>query len=87
MVAKHYGKHFTLETLRERAHISREGVSLLGISRAAESIKFRTTGVKLSFEDLKVEAPLPAISLTLVFLIISLYNAFEVPCNIPSFAM
>lgn len=61
MVAKHYGKHYNLQTLRERSHITREGVSLLGISRAAESIGFRTMGVKLTFEQLHREALLPAI--------------------------
>lgn len=61
MVAKHYGKHYNLQTLRERSHITREGVSMLGISRAAESIGFRTMGVKLTFDQLLVEAPLPAI--------------------------
>ena len=61
MVARHHGKHYNLETLRERSHITREGVSMLGISRAAESIGFRTMGVKLSFEQLRNEAPLPAI--------------------------
>ncbi len=61
MVARHYGKHYNLETLRERSHITREGVSMLGISRAAESIGFRTMGVKLTFEQLRDEAPLPAI--------------------------
>ncbi|HPQ35265.1 MAG TPA: peptidase domain-containing ABC transporter [Tenuifilaceae bacterium] len=61
MVARHFGKHYNLETLRERSYITREGVSMLGISRAAESISFRTMGVKLNFEQLKKEAPLPAI--------------------------
>ncbi|HCY01413.1 MAG TPA: ABC transporter ATP-binding protein, partial [Bacteroidales bacterium] len=57
MVARHHGKHYNLETLRERSHITREGVSILGISRAAESIGFR----KLSFEQLSDEATLPVI--------------------------
>ena len=61
MVAKHYGKHYNVQTLRERSHITREGVSMLGISRAAESIGFRTMGVKIGFEQLRDEAPLPAI--------------------------
>lgn len=61
IVAKYYGKHYKFDTLRDRSHITREGVSLLGISRAAESIGFRTMGVKIGFEQLKNEAPLPAI--------------------------
>ena len=61
MIAKFYGKNFTLQTLRERSYLSREGVSMLGISDAAESIGIRTKGVRISFEQLKSEAPLPCI--------------------------
>jgi len=61
MIARHYGKGYSLQTLRERSYISREGVSLLGISDAAESIGFHTMGVKLSWEKLIKEAPLPCI--------------------------
>ena len=61
MVAKHYGKDFSLDTLRKTCHISREGVSLLGISEAAESIGFKTLGGRFTFEKLANEAPLPCI--------------------------
>lgn len=61
MIARYYGKFYNIQTLRERSFITREGVSLLGTSRAAESIGFRTMGVKISFEQLATEAPLPAI--------------------------
>ncbi len=60
MIAKYYGKNYSLETLRQKTSISREGVSLLGISEAAEQIGFRTTGVHISFEKL-IEAPMPCI--------------------------
>ncbi len=61
MVARFYGKSYSLQTLRDRSYITREGVSLLGTSDAAESIGFRTMGVRLGFDQLKEEAPLPAI--------------------------
>jgi len=61
MVAKYYGRGYALQTLRERSFITREGVSMLGISDAAESIGFRTNGVKISIEQLKKEALLPCI--------------------------
>ena len=61
MIAKHYGKHYSLETLRANSFITREGVSMLGISDAAEYIGFRTSGVMVSFEQLVTEAPLPCI--------------------------
>ena len=60
MIAKYYGKHYSLESLREKTYITREGVSMLGISDAAENIGFRTLGVHVSFEKL-LEAPLPCI--------------------------
>lgn len=61
MIAKFYGKSYSLQTLREKCHITREGVSMLGISDAAESIGFRTTGVKLTWEQFRDEMPLPCI--------------------------
>jgi ATP-binding cassette, subfamily B, bacterial len=61
MIAKHYGKSYTLQHLRDKAQIGKEGVSLLGISEAAESIGFRTMGAKMSFSRLIGEAPLPCI--------------------------
>lgn len=60
MVAKHYGRNFTVQTLRKYCEINREGVSLLGISDASEKIGFRSLGVKLSPAQLK-EAELPCI--------------------------
>lgn len=61
MIAKYYGKTYTLQTLRERCFISREGVSMLGISDAAEYIGFRTRGVRITFNQLAKEVPLPCI--------------------------
>ena len=61
MIAKHYGRSYTLQFLREHSFITREGVSMLGISEAAESIGFRTSGVKINIEQLKKEVPLPCI--------------------------
>jgi len=66
MVAKHYGKSYSLPFLRENCYIDRAGVSLKGISEAAELIGFRTLAVKIPIvekTDLPslLEAPLPAI--------------------------
>lgn len=61
MIAKYYGKSYSLQTLRERCFITREGVSMLGISDAAETIGFRTIGVRITFEQLSREATLPCI--------------------------
>lgn len=61
MIAKYYGKSYSLETLRSRCFITREGVSMLGISDAAESIGFHTSGVRISLKQLKEDMPLPCI--------------------------
>ena len=61
MIAKYYGRNYTLQYLREKSFITREGVSMLGISDAAETIGFRTSGVRISLEQLKNDVPLPCI--------------------------
>lgn len=61
MIAAFYGKHYSLERLREKSFITRLGVSMLGISEAAEKIGFRTMGVQISFQQLLEDAPLPCI--------------------------
>ncbi|MDX9892209.1 MAG: peptidase domain-containing ABC transporter [Bacteroidales bacterium] len=61
MVAKHYGKSYSIQFLRSRSFISKSGVSMLGISDAAESIGFRTRGYRLTWEQLRDEVPLPCI--------------------------
>ena len=61
MIAKYYGKSYSLQTLRTRSFIARNGVSMLGISDAAESIGFRTMGVRVSLEQLVKDVPLPCI--------------------------
>lgn len=61
MIAKFYGKHYSLKSLREAAHITREGVSMMGIAEASEHIGFRSMGIKISFEQLDHEAKLPCI--------------------------
>ena len=61
MVAKYYGRSISLNYLRNKSEYGKEGVSMLGLADAAESIGLKTIGAKLSFEQLINEAPLPAI--------------------------
>lgn len=60
MVAAYYGKRYSLEGLREKSFLTREGVSMLGISEAAERIGLRSICVQVDYERLR-EAPLPCI--------------------------
>ena len=61
-IAQYYGRHYSLQNLRKKCHITREGVSLLGISNAAELIGFRTTGAKVTWRQLRDEVQLPCIA-------------------------
>ena len=61
MIAKHYGRSYTIQNLREKSFITREGVSMLGISDAAESIGMATQGVRITVEQLIEDVPLPCI--------------------------
>lgn len=60
MIAAFYGKTYSLQKLRTLSHISREGVSLLGLSEAAEAIGFRTIGARITIEQL-LEVPKPCV--------------------------
>lgn len=61
MISTYFGRHYTAQTLRERAQINKEGVSLLGIAEAAESIGMKAVGVRTSLAKLTDEMPLPCI--------------------------
>lgn len=60
MVAAFHGRRYSLEGLRAKSFITREGVSMLGISEAAEKIGFRSMCVQVGYEMLQ-EAPMPCI--------------------------
>lgn len=53
---------FSLEFLREKSFITRDGASVLGLSEAAETIGLRSLVVKMSLQSLRDEAPLPCIA-------------------------
>ncbi|MEY4905392.1 MAG: hypothetical protein RLZZ292_3207 [Bacteroidota bacterium] len=62
IVAKYYGKTFDILELRKISENTREGTSLLGLSRAAEAIGFRTLGIKTNLVTLLEENVLPCIA-------------------------
>ena len=62
MILKHYGRLYSYQTLAERCHINTHGgVSMLGISDAAETVGLRTSAVRLGFDQLVNEVSLPCI--------------------------
>lgn len=61
MVARHYGRTFSMNELREKCRTKKNGSNMLGISDAAESIGFRTVGLKVSYDKLADNAQMPCI--------------------------
>ncbi|MFZ4797335.1 MAG: peptidase domain-containing ABC transporter [Bacteroidia bacterium] len=53
MVSTYFGRNYSIDYLREKSHIIKTGVSMLGISEAAEAIGFKTIGVKIDINKLK----------------------------------
>lgn len=60
IIAKYYGKLISIQEIRELSETTREGSNLLKLSDAAESIGFKSLGLKLDYHQLK-DAPLPCI--------------------------
>lgn len=55
MISAYYKKEFSLQYLRENCFLTREGVSLLNIKKAAEKIGFDTNAAQLEISDLDNE--------------------------------
>lgn len=62
MVAKYYGKYFSLDRIKAISFVNRSGVSLSDLSDAAEQIGFRTTAARLTLEELAQDITLPVIA-------------------------
>lgn len=60
MIASVYDKKYPLQYLRENSFITREGVSLLGLTEASKNIGFEVLTAKLEKENF-AEMPLPCI--------------------------
>ena len=62
MIAGYYKLRVDIDALRRACAIGKEGVTLFGISKAAEEIGFKTIGGRITIETLSAEAPLPCIA-------------------------
>ena len=51
IIAKHFGKYYSLQFMRDRCGITKEGVSLLDLSTGVESIELRTLAIKCTNDD------------------------------------
>ncbi len=61
MVGRYWGKHFSVNRLRQIANVDRNGATLRGLAAAAESIGFSTRPVRASLKQLAKQS-LPAIA-------------------------
>lgn len=61
MITAFYGKNYPSAYLREQCFITHDGVSMLGISEAAEKLGFHTIGIQTNIEKLTNDIPLPCI--------------------------
>lgn len=58
MILRYYGKHVSINRLRDLANVSREGATLHSVAEAAETLGFHTRGIRASYDHLlKVELP------------------------------
>ena len=62
MVARHYGRILPMNELREKCSITRLGVTLGGISDAAENFNLKTVAIRASMQTLQEEVLLPCIA-------------------------
>lgn len=61
IIAKYFGKYYSLQYLRDQCGIRKEGVSMLDLSTGAENIGLRTLAIKCSIDNLVGRVPFPAI--------------------------
>jgi ATP-binding cassette, subfamily B, bacterial len=61
MVARHHGRFYSLEHLRELTFIGKDGVALIDIADAAEKIGMGTLAAKITWERLTDGLPMPMI--------------------------
>ncbi|MBB4034732.1 ATP-binding cassette subfamily B protein [Dysgonomonas hofstadii] len=61
MISSFYSQEYSIEILRDLCCIAKDGVSLKGISLAAEIIGFKTIGGRLTIDKLMEKALLPSI--------------------------
>lgn len=61
MVAKYYGKEYSLKTIQQLCTVSHDGVSILSIREAAEGLGFQAVSGRMSLDNLLMERSFPCI--------------------------
>jgi ATP-binding cassette subfamily B protein len=62
MVAKYYGKDYSLSMLSNLCGLSSKGATLLGMSEAAQNIGFNTRSVKVTLEEIREKELFPCVA-------------------------
>jgi len=62
MLTEFFGKKYDLEYLRQISFLQRDGASLGGLSEALSKLGIESVGIKVDFQELISEIPLPAIA-------------------------
>lgn len=74
MILRYYGKHVSINRLRDLVNVSRDGATLYSVAEGAERLGFHTRGIRANYENL-IKANLPAIAHWEGFHYIVLYEA------------
>lgn len=61
IIAKHFGRYYSLQMLRDKCGLSKTGVSFKDLSYGSESIGLRSLAIKGTIDDLVKIIPLPVI--------------------------
>lgn len=61
IIAKYYGREYSAETLQRLCFVTHEGVSLLGMTDAAEQLGFRVSCGRTTIDKLAGQRPFPCI--------------------------
>ncbi len=62
MVSRFFGRYYSLDYLRDLTYMGKQGVTLLGISDAAEHIGLQSLAVKTTYDRLARDIPLPCVA-------------------------
>src|SRR2546423_3526036 len=62
IVARHYGRDLPADVAREKCNVGRAGSSVQSIAGAAEAFGYKALPVRMTFDDLRRDAPLPCIA-------------------------
>jgi len=62
MITKYYGKEYSIQFFREKCFLTNQGVTMRGLSEAAELIGYRTIAYFISFNDIFTELLFPCIA-------------------------